>query len=213
MKNVREIFGDIDIYLFDQIQKGRFAPGMKILDAGTGGGRNVIYFMRMGCNVFAVDRNAESVEQVKRLARTLAPDLPPENFQTAAVENLPFPDKHFDCVISSAVLHFAENKEQFDQMLKEMWRVLKPNGMLFARLASSIGIENLIIPTGNGRYKLPDGSERFLVNEDFLMTAPENLGGQLLEPIKTTNVQNLRCMTTWVLNKKSDQRLTRVYFP
>ena len=201
MKNVREIFGDIDIYLFDQIQKGRFAPGMKILDAGTGGGRNVIFFMRMGCSVFAVDRTAESVEQVKRLARTLASDLPPENFQTAAVEKLPFPDAHFDCVISSAVLHFAENKEQFDQMLNEMWRVLKPGGMLFARLASSIGIEDLIIPAGNGRYKLPDGSERFLVNEDFLMTAPEKLGGQLLEPIKTTNVQNLRCMTTWVLTR------------
>ncbi|HSK72041.1 MAG TPA: class I SAM-dependent methyltransferase [Pyrinomonadaceae bacterium] len=203
MKNVREIFGDIDIYLFDQIQKGRFAPGMNILDAGCGGGRNVIYFMRMGCNVSVVDRNAEAVEQVKRLARTLAPDLPLENFQIAAVEKMSFPDKHFDCVISSAVLHFAENKEQFDQMLKEMWRVLKPNGMLFARLASSIGIEDLIAPTGNGRYKLPDGSERFLVNEDFLMTATENLGGQFLEPIKTTNVQNLRCMTTWVLQKHS----------
>ncbi len=206
MKNVREIFGDIDIYLFDQLQKGRFAPGMKILDAGCGGGRNVIYFMRMGCNVFAVDRNTESVAQVKRLAQTLAPDLPPENFQTAMVEKLPCPDQHFDCVISSAVLHFAENQAQFDQMLNEMWRILKPGGMLFARLASSIGIENLIIPIGNGRYQLPDGSERFLVNEDFLMTATEKLGGQLLEPIKTTNVQNLRCMTTWVLHKKSDQR-------
>lgn len=203
MKNVREIFGDIDIYLFDQLQKSRFAPGMKILDAGCGGGRNVIYFMRMGCNVFAVDQNAEAVEQVKRLARALAPDLPPENFQTAAVEKLPFPDKHFDCVISSAVLHFAESKLQFDKMLTEMWRVLKPNGMLFARLASSIGIEDLIIPTGNGRYKLPDGSERFLVDEDFLMTATENLRAMWLEPLKTTNVQNLRCMTTWVLGKDS----------
>ena len=203
MKNVREIFGDIDIYLFDQLQKGRFAPGMKILDAGCGGGRNMIFFMRMGCNIFAVDRNAEAVEQVKRLARTLAPDLPPENFQTATVEKLPFPDQHFDCVISSAVLHFAETKDQFDQMLNEMWRVLKPKGMLFARLASSIGIEHLIVPTENGRYNLPDGSERFLVDEDFLMTATENLGAMWLEPIKTTNVQNLRCMTTWVLCKDS----------
>ena len=203
MKNVREIFGDIDIYLFDQLQKGRFAPGMKILDAGCGSGRNVIFFMRMGCNVFAVDRSAEAVSQVKRLARTLAPDLPPENFQIARIEKLPFPDKHFDSVISSAVLHFAENKAQFDQMLNEMWRVLNLGGMLFARLASSIGIENLIIPAGNGRYQLPDGSERFLVNQDFLMTATEKLGGQLLEPVKTTNVQNLRCITTWVLTRLS----------
>ena len=201
MQNIREIFGDIDIYLFDQIQKGRFAPRMKILDAGCGGGRNLTYFMRTGCNVFAVDHNAEAIAQIKYLAETLAPNLPPENFQTAPVEKMPFPDEHFDWVISNAVLHFAEHKLQFDQMLMEMWRVLKPNGIFFARLASSIGIGNLIIPTANGRYALPDGSERFLVNEDFLMSATENLNAMWLEPLKTTNVQNLRCMTTWVLYK------------
>ena len=201
MQNIREIFGDIDIYLFDQIQKGRFAPEMKILDAGCGGGRNLTYFMRTGCNVFAVDHNAEAIAQIKYLAETLAPNLPPENFQTAPVEKMPFPDEHFDWVISNAVLHFAEHKLQFDQMLMEMWRVLKPNGIFFARLASSIGIGNLIIPTANGRYALPDGSERFLVSEDFLMSATENLNAMWLEPLKTTNVQNLRCMTTWVLYK------------
>ena len=201
MQNIREIFGDIDIYLFDQIQKGRFAPRMKILDAGCGGGRNLTYFMRTGCNVFAVDHNAEAIAQIKYLAETLAPNLPPENFQTAPVEKMPFPDEHFDWVISNAVLHFAENKTQFEQMILEMWRVLKPNGIFFARLASSIGIGNLIIPTANGRYALPDGSERFLVNEDFLMSATENLNAMWLEPLKTTNVQNLRCMTTWVLYK------------
>ncbi|CAN5832707.1 hypothetical protein BH20ACI4_BH20ACI4_28970 [soil metagenome] len=201
MINVCEIFGDIDIYLFDQIQKGRFTSEMKILDAGAGGGRNLIYFMRTGFEVFAVDRNAEAVEQIKYIANQIAPDLSPDNFQTAPVEQLPFADESFDWIISSAVLHFAENETQFNKMLVEMWRVLKPNGILFARLASSIGIEHLIIPTANGRYNLPDGSERFLVSEDFLMTATEKLGGALLEPVKTTNVQNLRCMTTWVLSK------------
>ncbi|MGI9054924.1 MAG: class I SAM-dependent methyltransferase [Pyrinomonadaceae bacterium] len=201
MINVCEIFGDIDIYLFDQIQKGRFTSEMKILDAGAGGGRNLIYFMRTGFEVFAVDRNAEAVEQIKYIANQIAPDLSPDNFQTAPVEQLPFADESFDWIISSAVLHFAENETQFNKMLNEMWRVLKPNGVLFVRLASSIGIEHLVIPTENGRYNLPDGSERFLVSEDFLMTATENLGGALLEPVKTTNVQNLRCMTTWVLSK------------
>lgn len=201
MENIREIFGDIDIYLFDQIQKGRFAPDMKILDAGCGGGRNLIYFMRTGCNVFAVDQNTEAIEQIKYFAENLSPHLPLENFQTAAIEKMPFPANYFDWVISNAVLHFAADKNQFDQMILEMWRVLKPNGVFFARLASSIGIENLIVPTENGKYELPDGSERFLVNEDLLIKTTENLGGSFLEPIKTTNVQNLRCMTTWVLYK------------
>lgn len=201
MKNVQETFGNIDIYLFDQILKGRFSPEMKILDAGAGGGRNIIYFLREGFEVFAVDQNAEAIRAIKYIAQTLAPNLPTENFQAAPIEKMPFPDAHFDWTISNAVLHFAENPTQFNQMLFEMWRTLKQNGNLFVRLASSIGIENLVIPTERGRYDLPDGSERFLVNEELLLMATENLNGTLLEPIKTTNVQNLRCMTTWILQK------------
>jgi tellurite methyltransferase len=201
MENIREIFGDIDIYLFDQIQKGRFTAEMKILDAGCGGGRNLTFFMRTGCNVFAVDQNPEAIEQIKYFAKMLAPNLSADNFQISTVEKMPFPDNHFDWVISNAVLHFAESKLQFNQMMSEMWRVLKPNGMFFARLASSIGIEHLITATENGRYLLPDGSERFLADENLLISTTENIGGNFVEPIKTTNVQNMRCMTTWVLYK------------
>lgn len=201
MINTSELFGNIDIYLFDQIQKGRFSPEMSVLDAGCGGGRNLIYFLRSGLNVFAVDQNPEAVEQVKYLSKILAPILPPENFQISPVEKMPFPNDYFDRVISNAVLHFAENERQFNKMLAEMWRVLKPNGIFFARLASSIGIEHLIVPAKNGRYELPGNSERFLVNEELLLKAAENLNAEWLEPLKTTNVQNLRCMTTWVLRK------------
>lgn len=201
MINAREIFGDIDIYLFDQILKDRFDKNMSILDAGCGGGRNLIYFLRSGFRVFGADQNPQAIEQIRLLAKTLNPNLPPQNFQLSSVELMPFQDEQFDAVISSAVLHFAENGEHFQKMLDEMWRVLKPKGLFFARLASSIGIENLIKPTANGRYLLPDGSERFLVDEDSVFLATKKLGGILLEPLKTTNVQNLRCMTTWVLLK------------
>jgi SAM-dependent methyltransferase len=201
MINAHELFGDIDIYLFDQILKGRFDRNMKILDAGCGGGRNLIYFLREGFQVFAIDQNPRAIEQIRRFAKTLNPNLPPENLQLSSVEKMPFQDEQFDAVISSAVLHFADSREHFTEMLNEMWRVLKPKGIFFARLASSIGIENLIKPTGDGRYLLPDGSERFLADEEMLTSATKDFGGIWLEPLKTTNVQNLRCMTTWVLLK------------
>lgn len=201
MTNLNELFGDIDIYLFDQILKNRFSPEMKILDAGCGGGRNIVYFLRQGFPVFGIDQNTDAIEHVRRLAQTIAPQPSKENFQVAAVEKTPFPNEDFDAVISSAVLHFAADEAHFRQMLGEMWRVLKPNGMFFARLASSIGIEDKIQKISERRYLLPDGSERFLVDEEMLINATERLGGYFIEPIKTTNVQNLRCMTTWVIRK------------
>jgi len=201
MINARELFGDIDIYLFDQILKDRFDSEMSILDAGCGGGRNLVYFLRCGYQVFAIDENPQAIEQVRFFAKSLHPNLSSENFRVSTVEKMPFEDETFDAVISSAVLHFAENEQHFTEMLAEMWRVLKPEGLFFARLASSIGIENQIESTGSGRYLLPDGSERFLVNEEILNILTEQFGGIWLEPLKTTNVQNLRCMTTWVLLK------------
>jgi ubiquinone/menaquinone biosynthesis C-methylase UbiE len=197
--NLNNLFGEIDIYLFDQLLKGRFTTGMSILDAGCGGGRNLVYFLRNGYEVYGVDQNAGAITQVRRLASNLNPDISPENFLVSDVEEMPFPGESFDAVISSAVLHFARDAQHFNRMLDEMWRVSRPRGLFFARLASSIGIEDLIKPVGGGRYLLPDGSERFLVDTESLMSATDRLGAKWLEPLKTTNVQNLRCMTTWVL--------------
>lgn len=199
--NVKEQFGEIDIYLFDQILKNRFAPNIKILDAGCGGGRNIVWFLRENFEVFGIDQNVEAVEHCRQLARELTLDSLTENFQIAPVEKMPFAENSFDLVISSAVLHFAKDENHFDKMFDEMWRVLRPNGILFARLASDIGIEHLANLIDGRRFLLPDGSERFLVNEKMLIDKTQAVDGNLLEPIKTTNVQNLRSMTTWVLRK------------
>jgi ubiquinone/menaquinone biosynthesis C-methylase UbiE len=203
MINIHEIFGDIDIYLFDQFLKNRFSPEMKILDAGCGGGRNLVYFLRSGFEVFGIDQNAEAIEYVRRLAREIAPANSFDNFRVSKVEEMPFPDKSFDAVLSSAVLHFAADEQHFDQMLREMWRVLKPSGLFFARLASTISIEEKVENIKERRYLLPDGSERFLVDEEMLVSLTDKLGASFVEPLKTTNVQNLRAMTTWVIRKNA----------
>ncbi len=199
--NLQEWFGPIDIYLFDQLLKGRLTPGMQVLDAGCGGGRNLIYFLRSGYNVWGVDQSSEAVAHVRALASELAPHLPIDHFRVEPVEKMSFADASFDVVISSAVLHFAIDEEHWRSMVNEMWRVLKHGGMLFVRLASSIGIEDKIEQIAGRRYYLPDGSERFLVDEQMLMASTEELGGELLEPLKTVIVQNMRSMSTWCLRK------------
>jgi tellurite methyltransferase len=199
---LRRQFGEVDIYLFDQFLKGRFDGRTSVLDAGCGGGRNIVHLLRCGLDVHGVDRDPEAVRETRRLAAELAPALPETNFVVAEVDALPHPDGRFDAVISSAVLHFADDERHFDAMLGEVWRVLAPGGLFFARLASSIGIEDRVRPVRGRRHLLPDGTERFLVDEPMLLAATARLGGRLLDPIKTTNVQNLRCMTTWCMAKE-----------
>jgi ubiquinone/menaquinone biosynthesis C-methylase UbiE len=199
--NLHQLCGNIDIYLFDQLLKGRFNDCQKIIDIGCGGGRNIHYFFKHGFNVHGVDQDEYAIAAVKELSATLASNNSLDNFLVAKAEELPYADGFFDLAICSAVLHFAQSHDHFDAMLKSVWRVIKPGGYLFARLASDIGIEQLVLPIGNGVYLLPDGSERYLVNLERLMEYTCTLGGELFEPIKTTNVQNLRCMTTWCMQK------------
>ncbi len=201
MSNLHEQFGDIDIYLFDQILRGRVPPGSRILDAGCGSGRNLVYLLREGYEVCAVDSDPRAIDAVRRLAARLAPPLSLDNFRLEPIEEMSFPNGFADFVISSAVLHFARDDDHFQAMLRETWRVLKPGGLLFCRLASSIGMEQQVKPLGLRRFLLPDGSERYLVDEPLLRRLAEDLGGQLADPIKTTIVQGQRCMTTWILSK------------
>ena len=201
MPDLQEQFGQIDIYLFDQLLRGRIKPGMRVVDAGCGFGRNLVYLLGEGYEVFGADADAHAVENVRRLAAALAPNLPAGNFRVEAVEEMAFPDGIADVVISSAVLHFARDDNQFQAMLRGTWRVLRRGGLLFCRLASSIGMEDRVERVAGRRFRLPDASERYLVDEALLMELTEEMGGQLLDPLKTTVVQNQRSMTTWVVRK------------
>ena len=195
-------FGGIDIYLFDQLLRGRIRPGMRVLDAGCGGGRNLVYLLREGFDVHAVDEDPQAITSVREMAAALAPALAPGQIRLEPVERLSFPDAWFDVVISNAVLHFARDDAHFEAMVREMWRVLKPGGMLFARLVSSIGMPGDALEHVAGRhYVLPDGTTRYVVDEAQLMSLTHALRGDLLDPLKTTVVQHQRCMTTWVLGK------------
>jgi len=201
MPSLQEQFGQIDIYLFDQLLKGRISPGMRILDAGCGSGRNVVYFLREGYEVYGADADAQAVDSVRSLARTLAPALPESNFRVEAVEQMSFDDACADVVVINTVLHFARDDAHFESMLRGCWRVLKPGGLFFSRLGSSIGMETQIERVQGRRYKSPDGSERYLVDAALLTSFTERLGAELADPLKTTVVHNLRSMTTWVMRK------------
>jgi tellurite methyltransferase len=208
---LQDQFGNIDIYVFDQLLRGRIAPGMRVFDAGCGGGRNLVYLLREGFDVCGNDADPNAIQQVRALASSLSP-RGEFDFRVEPIEHTSFPDAHADIVLSNAVLHFARDAQQFEAMLRQTWRVLKPGGVFFARLASTIGIEDQIqevspklaaatYASGGGRFRLPDGSDRFLIDAPAIEAWTRQLGGSLIDPIKTTLVHDQRSMTTWVAKK------------
>jgi SAM-dependent methyltransferase len=197
---LRAQFGDIDIYLFDQLLRGRVTEGMRILDAGCGAGRNLVFLMREGFDVWGVDESPDAVAQVRRLAARVAPHLAADRFRVEPVEATSHERASMDVVISSAVLHFARDEAHWLAMVREMWRVLAPGGILFARLATTVG-QTRLQPLGGRRYVMPDGSTRYLVDHELLAEVTAHLGGSLLDPLKSTVVHDLRSMGTWVVRK------------
>jgi SAM-dependent methyltransferase len=197
---VQDQFGQIDIYVFDQILRGTIAPGMRILDAGCGYGRNLVYLLREGCEVFALDADPDGITHVQQLSAMLQTGLPTENFQIGAIEKMPFADGFADVVLCNSVLHFARDEGHFRAMLAELWRVLKPGGLLFCRIGSRIGMA--FEQVRQGIFTIGDGQEWFLVDEAMLLSLTDELNGVLVDPLKTTVVQDYRCMTTWVLRKR-----------
>lgn len=199
---LNKLLGNIDIYLLDQILKGNFSMDMKILDVGCGEGRNSVYFLREGYQIFGVDKNPVAIQMARIQAQSIQQNYDVHRFQTALVEDMPFHKGAFDAMISSAVLHFAKNTAHFHRMMDEMMRILKPGGTLFLRMTTGFaGILDKSTAIGDGIYLLPDGSQRFVLTEELLGEIQKKHHLLHLEAPKSVLVHGQRAMGVLVLQK------------
>ena len=191
LSSVNRYFGNIELYLMDQILKQRFHVAMKVLDAGCGEGRNLTYFLNAGFTVYAVDKDPSAVEALRFIAASLRPDLGRDCVLVADLENLPYPDRSFDLILCCQVLHCAGNQDQFFLMFDELVRCLKPGGVLFISMASSIGIKEL---------ETTGGPNRFLLTRNLVKTLKGRYELNFLEPMKTVNIEDTGCTSILVLS-------------
>ena len=194
--DLKNILGNLDIYLLDQILKGRYLKEDKILDAGCGSGRNMYWFYHNQFNIWAMDNDLTNIESVKEIYPGCS-----DQFIVSELDEMPYTNGEFNHIICNAVLHFARNEKHFIGMMAEILRVLKVHGSIFIRMASNIGIEELVVSEGNGIFSIPDGTQRFLLTRELLDSFMAKFNLTFLEPVKTTNVHDVRCMTTLVLKK------------
>ena len=93
MADLSKEFGEIDIYLFDQLLRKRITPGMRVLDGGCGFGRNLVHLLREGYEVFGTDSDSRALDATRRLVASLAPTLPADNFRQNRSKRCPFPTR------------------------------------------------------------------------------------------------------------------------
>jgi SAM-dependent methyltransferase len=200
LSSVNRYFGNLELYLLDQILKKRFHPGMNILDAGSGEGRNITYFLRAGFKVYAIDKDPAAIRGLQFVAASLRPDLSREHFQVADLTHLPYPDRYFDLIICCGVLHHAENEDQFYAMFDELVRCSTAQGILFVNMSSKIGAEEQLLSQGSGRYLFPDGTLHFLLTSKLVEELKARYTLQFIEPLKTVNTGGIRCSSILVLS-------------
>ena len=203
MPSLQQQFGPIDIYLFDQLLRNNIMPGMRVLDAGCGSGRNLVYLLREGYEVFGSDQNPEAIAQTRALVAALAPISPRKT--SASNPSNPSPTPTTPSTSSSAAPSSTSPATTHTST---------PCSKAFGASSSPTACSSAgspppsACPTSTSpaiATSPPDGVERYCVDEALLMRLTKKLGAQLVDPIKTTVVQNQRCMTTWIIRNRPRQ--------
>ena len=201
INELNRLLGNVDLYLLDQLLKGRFTQNMKILDVGCGEGRNAVYFLHNNYPIFGIDPNEVAIQYCRFLAKSIQPETDIHRFQVGDGAAIPFHEAAFDAVLSSAVLHFAEGHAHFWKMIAEIHRVLQPGGIFWMRMCTGFGkILEESLELGEGRYALPDGSERYVLQPQGLGEL-EGMGFRFLESPKTVHVLGQREMGVFLMEK------------
>lgn len=187
----------IDIYLLDLMIKGYVHPASRILDAGCGSARNMHFFLEKGYDITGFDFNEEHIH-------LLSETYPKQShrFKLASIDDFTAEHK-FDFIICNAVLHFAPSHEIFFRQMEKLTALLSDSGILFIRMTSNIGLEPDVFINEHGRATLPDGSERYLLTHETVQQLQQRFNLDFIEPLKSVNVNNLRCMSNLIMHKKA----------
>ena len=199
---IKEI-GNMDIYLLDQLMKGRIDLSTKILDAGCGTGRNCEFFIRNNFDIFGLDINEQAIQNAKEQIVLWNAHFDLERFFIGNLIEIPFPDNEFGFIISSAVLHFSKDRVHFTKLFEELVRVLNPGGILFIRMTTKHTLAHLSQHMQDDVYLIPDGTTRYLLDLDYLKALMTKNKLSFVDPFKTVNVEDVRTMAVVILRKES----------
>ena len=202
---INEQFGNSDLFLIDQILKRRFTEGSRILDAGCGEGRNLTYFFRHDFDTFGIDKNLSALRLLMYSAPKLSKNFKPEHFIHGDILTNPFEEKFFDTILCLSVLHFSESRVHFLELVGRLVRVLKVYGMLMISMNSGYHPEGNLLPAGQGKYRLPGGEIRYLLDGHIINELSDNFPLKLIDPVRTLTIHGQESLTYLTLLKTGEE--------
>jgi SAM-dependent methyltransferase len=109
--------------------------GGRIIDAGCGFGKWVIYLKRQGYDIVGIDNNELAIGKLKDYDSSL-------QVERGDILDIHYPDRSFDAYISMGVVeHFEDGPIP---ALKEAYRILKPGGLIFVSVPTVNTIRKLV---------------------------------------------------------------------
>lgn len=153
-EKLADYHGELDLFL-SALKTG------KVLDLGCGNGGAANFLTEQGIEVLACDASLEALKNVQ----TLNPEI--EVCQLDLQESLPFADESFQSILANLSLHYFSEK-QTKQILAEIHRVLRPQGLLIAAVNSTKDVNS---GAGQGKEIEP---HFYLKNGNFKRFFDEN---------------------------------------
>ena len=185
----------IDIYLLDLLLKGFIHGNQEILDAGCGTGRNIKYFLSQNMDVTGIDSDEQCIVELKNQYPEKT-----SKFIHSSIEEFGN-GENYDLIICNAVLHFVKGHKDFDIQFEKLISLLNPNGIIFIRMTSNIGIDMSGMEGLNGKYCLKDGTIRYLITLEKIQKLIRKFHLKKVSPIKSTVVEGVRSMATLVFTR------------
>lgn len=182
-EDINKAFGNIDLFLLDQLLKGNFNNRKILLDAGCGEGRNLKYFITRGLEVYGIDTSPAAIRMAGLIYRKGA------IFKEAGIEDQPFSENFFEAILCINVLHHCRNEEQFIKMWDTLINMLKPGGILFIR--------TLI------KAEKPTEEDLFLLSEQLLEKLISKCRLRWIEPLKKEVMNDGKALGVLVLTKQN----------
>lgn len=158
--------------------------GKNSIDIGCGGGRYSRYLLELGSRVLSVDKYPEMIGDIDNI-----------NFIKANMDNIPVKDNSYYLALSIGVIHNSVTIDEFDSSLKEIYRVLKPNGICILSVFTNDVITSDLEEYKEFLYRVKDRPPMVLLPKD-----------EINKKVKETGFSNFKEIDSHITDVGSGER-------